>query len=209
MTDNQGKLAGRFVVRQIHGLLDASRESEGRARLAQLRRGLGKAPGTMPELWQTTLSGLPESLYSKDGQPTPGEWAVHIALTLFAFHQQGFETKAQSMNQSGERLGQAVGKLVKNEKDDLPRIKRRFDAAATSDDVAELSNHLRGLVSLLKAAEQPLDYQALAEDLLWFQYPAARDRVRLRWGQDFYGQINHGKHKSEVEKENEDGERNE
>lgn len=174
----------RFTQDKINQILRAQ-ESAARAALANLRRGLGKPPGALPQLWGLTLEGLPEALYSKDGQPSRAEWAVYTALTLFALHQQGKDLKSECMNRQDSSLGKAVRRLAPAE-DDLPRVKRRFDAAATADSPAEFAHHLKGLVQLLKAMDIPLDYPALAEDLYFFQYPGARDRVRLRWGQDFY-----------------------
>lgn len=182
---NKAKQAGIFVKHKIGALIHSKNESAMRAMLAKLRRGIGKPPGSMPELWPTTLDGLPEELSGNMGGPTRGEWAVHTALTLFALHQQGKELKGKPMCREGESLGSSVRRLVKSD-DDEARVKRRFDVAATSDSPEEFANHLRGLIQLLKADDIPLDYPALAEDLYLFQFPDAKDSVRLRWGRDFY-----------------------
>lgn len=183
--NDEAKQAGTFVKRQIEWLAEGKNESAAKATLAKLRRGIGKAPGSMPELWEATLDGLPEALISKGEEPTSGEWAVHTALTLYALHQQGKDSKKQCMSRKGESLGISLQDLIESEEDER-RIKRRFDAAATSDSLEEISHHLRGLIQLLKNKDIPLDYPALTADLYWFQLPAARDSVRLRWGQDFY-----------------------
>jgi len=175
-----------FVKRKIHYISQLP-ESAAKSTLAQLRRGAGKHPGSSPELWEITLDGLPESFISKEwqGQPTNGEWAVHIALTLYALHQQGHHYKTDSMSKDGEKFGRAIRKLAPTS-DDLPRIKRRFDAAVTSESIEELSHHLRGLIQLLKADSIRLDYPDLSQDLYWFQTQKIRDSIRLKWGQDFY-----------------------
>lgn len=178
----EAKQAKAFVERKIKRLSESKNESATRATLAKLRRGIGKTPGSVPELWEVTLEGLPDTLISKGGKPTRGEWAVHTALTLFALHQQG---KEKCMNAEGDFFGISVQRLIKNEEDEK-RIKRRFDAAATSNGLEEFSHHLRGLIQLLKASDIPLDYPSLTEDLYWFQFTEARDSVRLRWGQDYY-----------------------
>lgn len=182
---NEAKEAGAFVRRKIEGLLSSKNESATRATLAKLRRGIGKRPGSMPELWPVTLDGLPEMLTDKSGGPTKGEWAVHTALTLFALHQQGKELKGKPMHREGESLGASVRRLAEDDADEA-RIKRRFDLAATSDSPEEFANHLRGLIQLLKTEDIPLDYSMLAEDLYRFQFPQARDSVRLGWGRNFY-----------------------
>jgi CRISPR system Cascade subunit CasB len=178
-------LAGVFVRMKIRELAEGNNESAARATLANLRRGIGKAPGSKPEIWDITLNGLPEELLGRGGVPSRGEWAVHTALTLYALHQQGKDLKKECVNRDGASLGAAVRGLVKREEDEL-RIKRRFDAAATADSLEEFSHHLRGLIQLLKAGDISLDYPTLTKDLYWFQYPDARDSVRLRWGQEFY-----------------------
>lgn len=131
------------------------------------------------------MNGLPDILLGGTSSPSKGEWAVHSALTLFALHQQGKTLCDKCMHTAGERLGLAVRKLVHNDEDEQ-HIKRRFDAAATSDGLIEISYHLRGLVRMFRDQDITLDYAALAADLFWFQIPEARDLTRLRWGRDFY-----------------------
>jgi len=182
---NEAKQAGEFIKSKLYWLSEKANEAEARATLAKLRRGIGKAPGCLPELWDITLNGLPEGMFSNDDVPSYGEWAVHTAMTLYAMHQQGKDIKKQCMDKEGEYFGSVVRKLVKNDEDEQ-RVKRRFDAAATSSSIEEFSHHLRGLVQMLKSKDLPLDYSKLTEDLYWFQIPAMRDSIRLRWGQDYY-----------------------
>ena len=183
--ENEATLVSAYVRRRIQSIIESSYESAARATLAKLRRGIGKPPGSMPEIWGATLEDLPDEMKSKNGVPTICEWAVHTALTLYALHQQGRDLHKKPMSCENVSLGCAIRRLVKS-KEDEPRVKRRFDAAATSDDLEEFSYHLRGLVELLKTEDVPLDYPALTRDLYWFQIPETRDSVRLSWGQDFY-----------------------
>lgn len=185
MTD-QAKQASGFVKRKIAWLAESKNDSVVRATLASLRRGIGKAPGSMPDLWDVTLGGLSEGLLSKGDEPTRGEWAVHTALTLYALHQQGKDPKKQCMNKEGESFGTAVRKLAEHDKNNEDAVRRRFNATAVSDSFERFSWYLRGLIQLLKAKDIPLDYSALTEDLYWYQFPDRRDSIRLKWGQDFY-----------------------
>lgn len=153
--------------------------------LAKLRRGIGSVPGSLPEIWDITLRDMPQALVGKWDNPTNGEWAVHITLTLFALHQQGKDIKKQCMYREGYLLGIALRKLVKDEGDEN-RIKRRFDKVVTADSIEEVSHHLRGLVQLMKAEDIPLDYPKLAEDLFRFQNSETRDNIRLKWGREYY-----------------------
>jgi len=174
-----------YVTQQLAKMTANSNESATRGMLANLRRGIGEIPGSVPALWEITFNGLPEMLCGTDSSPSKAEWSVHTALTLYALHQQGKDIKEHPMNKKGASLGKALRSLVRSEEDEK-RVKRRFDAAATSDSLEEFSHHLRGLVQLLKGQNIPLDYPALAEDLYWFQNPDQRDLVRLGWGRDYY-----------------------
>lgn len=180
-----GKYVRDYVNWQIFRLRDSNDESGTRAGLAILRRGLGKQPGSDPNLWPYTLEALPVILLSQTGYPTNGEWAIHTAMTLFALHQQGLSLKETCMNVNKTSFAEAIANLVKTE-EDLKRVKRRFDAAVTAEGMTELAHHARSLVQLLRSQKIPFDYPRFAEDLFWYQFPTLRDRVRLRWGQDFY-----------------------
>ncbi len=182
---SEAKQVKAFVSHKISWLAGNRNESYARATLAKLRRGIGKPPGSMPELWEVTLKDFPQELMGKGPDPSNSEWAVHTVLTLWALHQQGNDLRKQCMSQEGEYLGLALRKLVADD-DEEKRIKRRFDAVSTASSMEEFAHHLRGLIQLLKAKSIPLDYPALAEDLYWLQFPDARDSVRLGWGRDFY-----------------------
>lgn len=179
--DGEVEKLKNYVSQRINELSAVGRNSS-KAELANLRRGIGKKPGSMPLLWGITLANISNEYAGVDGEPTRGEWAVYVVLTLYALHQQG---KDDSAHRKGESLGKAVRKLVKSNGDE-ERIKRRFDTVATSSDLAELSNHLRGLVQLMRVEGIQIDYVDLVKDLYWFQFQEFRDKVRLRWGRDFY-----------------------
>ncbi|MCM1210682.1 MAG: type I-E CRISPR-associated protein Cse2/CasB [Blautia sp.] len=159
-------------------------QSSSKAHLAQLRRGIGKRPGELPELWGLFLKNLPEELMGKNGQPSYAEQAVYTALTLFALHQQGH---SEPMNAEGEenRIGRAARKLVKSEEDEED-VRMKLSIVAKSDDMTELSYYLKTIVKLLGNSDIKLDYVNFAKDLYWFQFENHTDRIRLKWGQDFY-----------------------
>jgi len=179
-----------FTAGKIQRLLTNPSDSAARASLARLRRGIGHVPGEVPEIWGEYLLDLPEDLLGH-GVPSAAEWAIYIALTTFALHQQGQDRKSSPMHRgsdeekkSGISLGAAARKLMENE-DDRERIARRFYPVATATNMQALSYHLRGLVTLLRSKDIPLDYVRLASDLYYFQNQETVDRVRLRWGEDF------------------------
>ena len=174
-----------YTGEKVRQLLTSTNDSAVRASLARLRRGLGHTPGEFPELWGDYLLGMPEELYGHGTEISRAEWAVYIALTNFAFHQQGKDRKSEPMHCGGISLGMAAARLIHNEGEDRERIARRFYPVATASDMTELSQHLRGLISLLRSEGIALDYGRLAGDLFLFQDPDTADSVRLRWGEDF------------------------
>lgn len=176
-----------FVDRRLRELLASPTDGPMKAALAELRRGVGRIPGDQPELWGILFRELPEDALSRDGTPTAAEWAIYASLTLFALHQQSRDIHSEPMTRQGQSLGRAVRRLVPaGDSDAQERVLRRFNAMATSGDMAELTYHLRGIVQLLRGAGIPLDYPALAYDLHRYQTPGLAPEVRLSWGQDFY-----------------------
>lgn len=174
-------------ITRIMSLPDAQR----RASLAELRRGVGRAPGAIPALWGELLMGW-DSFFNDDtssravDEPTYEEWAVYTALTLFAMHQQGAD---RSMYVEGVRFGTAVGKLVKDN-DDVDRVLHRFNPAATAADMGEAAHYLRGLIQILRSESIGFDHAELASDMYLYQLsPESADRVRLKWGRDFYREV--------------------
>ena len=168
-----------YVAGQLSGLWSLPKPQR-RARLAELRRGVGHQPGDLPALWGSFLQELPKELWGRETaagecrEPSEAEWAVYLALTLYALHQQGEENI--SMNEKGCTLGRAV------------RLLARFNALATADSMPEVSHYLRGMVQLFRGNEPKLklDYPRLAVELYRFQLPDQAANVRLQWGRDLY-----------------------
>lgn len=154
-----------------------------RANLAQLRRGVGKPAGSVPELWPLTLALVPESLSWDGDEPGRAEEATHAAMTLYALHQQ---STSRPMHQPGRSFGHAVGTLRGSDKWGEEAVARRFMCAATAESIGGILTHVRGLVTQLRAAEQGLDYARLADDFVGLLTPGRTQSVRMRWGRDFY-----------------------
>jgi CRISPR system Cascade subunit CasB len=66
------------------------------------------------------------------------------------------------------------------------RVLRRFNQMATSSDMVELAQHLRGIIELLRANGIPLDYVDLSGDLYNYQLVDYQNTVRLKWGREYY-----------------------
>ena len=179
-----------FVQSKIAELNEGS--SWSRAMLAKLRRGVGKIPGELPDILGYMLIGAPEKWDSFDGKPSKEELAVYNALTLYALHQQGkteimnISGKDENGKGSGASFGTACGRLVKAGSENLTAIKKRFDAVITSIDFNEFVYHARGIIQLLKSNDITFDYPRFAEDMYRFQFAEQQNRIRLKWGEDFY-----------------------
>lgn len=178
-----------FVAKKIAIL--QSGDSWSRAMQAKLRRGIGKDPRSCPDVWEVTLSDLPERLSRQSGkavdEPTDAERAIHVALSLYALHQQGL---SESVNIKGRYFAEVSRDIV--EKYGEKAVKRRFDAVITSSSLEELSIHARGIIQLMKSSNVPgFDYPRFAKDLYRFCYPEGRDSVRFEWGKQFFGYRKH------------------
>lgn len=175
---------GKYVYGQIALLTENMKYSGGKAMLANLRRGAGKTPGELPELWGIFLNGIPDEMLSRNGEPTKEEWAIYISLTLYALHQQG---NSESIHKDGVGFGKAAAMLMNEQTDkERERVLRRFGPAVTANDMYELYHHMRCLIELMRNKGIKLDYAMLAKDIYDFQFSEGKKKVQLRWGQDFY-----------------------
>ena len=186
------------VAQQLYRMQNLP-EPQWRAELAELRRGVGRQPGELPALWGSFLAEMPEELRGTDG-PSKAEWAIYLALTLYALHQQGANRAEGSMNQPGKTLGGAVRLLAEktvNGEDQAEKeadeekwaessVCRRFNILATADSMPEISHYLRGMIQLLRREKIPLDYPQLAVDLYRLQFVESAPNVRLQWGRELY-----------------------
>jgi CRISPR system Cascade subunit CasB len=150
--------------------------------LARLRRVIGRDPGFDYTL-EDYLAVPDELLDSRRIEPaTDAEYAVHDAVSLYALHQQ---SRRERMHVNGWGLGRAVADLVRASAGP-DGIRRRFAALGTASTYAESIYHLRGLITLLRGHQIPLDYGLLAEDLRTLRRPDGRPRVQAVWGREFF-----------------------
>lgn len=179
----------QFVERKIGFLQEGKDGGENRAALANLRRGVGRDPGELPQLFGIILMDMPEKFMSEKGVATKEEWSCYIALTLYALHQQGNEMANQPMHTEEKiNLGAAMWELASSYEDSNAeqRMLQRMRMLSTSADMKELSYHLRGVIQLLKSKGIQVNYGILAADLYELQCLDGKKRVHLRWGQSFF-----------------------
>lgn len=176
---------GRFVTSRIASLVPnpATPTPHGRAALANLRRGIGKAPGSVPQIWALTMDGFAAETGVRAERQ---ELAVHVALTQWAAHQQ---SKLTPMHNPERSFGEALRLLASAQKREEPHATpayRRMVALASSRSLAGITTHARGLIGQLRSAGVAFDYGRWADDLYSIQIPARMATVQRRWGRDFY-----------------------
>lgn len=161
--------------------------------VARLRRGVGRQATELPDLWGLVgIEQFQQAYFDQLGAPAGertalrAERAAHVAVTLWALHQQS--NRAMSMHVSGGlSMGAAVRRLMAGSDSDEP-IRKRLVRAGTATTLDVLAQRLRDLVVLLRAAEIPLDYGLLAEQLDQWQRPGGPSQVRQAWGRSFHAQ---------------------
>lgn len=177
-----GQIVDERVTDLQNRFLRERRDPAAVAALARLRRGAGKAPGDVLDILEFTVSAEFRPGPSEK-EPSPDEWAAHIAMTLFAMHQQ---SRGERMHRRGRGLGTALRSLHTGDPKSLPEpLARRFRTLGTADSLPELIHHLRGAVQLLRIGSAPLDYGLLADQLVVWQLFGPK-KVQLTWGRQFY-----------------------
>ncbi|MGW8697604.1 type I-E CRISPR-associated protein Cse2/CasB [Streptomyces eurythermus] len=203
------------------------------ASVARLRREAGRDAHVSPTAWGLdhleTLAELREERRTADGEKdgvSPAyfsslayksrqeqerceDTAVHVAVTLWALHQQSL--RDEPMHLTGWSLGRSVRRLAHGKTgirdsgtatgdggtaDEIraaervenasETVRRRFVRIGAASDTDVLATRLREMVLLLRSARIPLDYTLLADQLLLWQDENRRDSVRRAWGRDFH-----------------------
>ena len=172
-----------YTASKLEYIRSISDTGVGKGLMANLRHGIGKKPGELPELWGMIFDRIPNELTGRK-EASYAEWAIYTALTLYALHQQGSDV---NMNQKDLSVGRAAANLVKNE-DDTKRVLNRLNLVVTAVSPEDLAYHLRGLIQLLKNEDIPLDYARLAKELYRFHNDESASSIKLSWGRDFYGE---------------------
>ncbi|MEU9891034.1 type I-E CRISPR-associated protein Cse2/CasB [Sphaerisporangium sp. NPDC051011] len=184
-TDVIGEITGAYITELQRGYLQDRPAAV--AALAQLRRGAGKVPEDVPELWGVTGT---ENLFAEDVE-LPGhakdkaEAAHFLAVTLYALHQQSRPDKGMHRRHRDAELGAAVRQLMPNGDID-EAIRRRFVRVGTATTRDALASRLREMISLLRGKSIPLDYALLAGQLYQAQLPDGMRKVRQSWGRSFH-----------------------
>ncbi len=175
-----------YVCGKLEYLRSEANTGIGKAMLAKMRRGIGKEPGELPELWDLIFKNLPEELFGT-GAASYSEWAIYTALTLYALHQQGHDVEKECMHEKNISLGEAAANLVKAEgSDSEERIEKRLNLIVTATSPRDLAYHLRSVIRLFSAKSIPLDYALLAKQIFKMNFEEDAQKIKMYWGRKFY-----------------------
>ncbi|MDC4232364.1 type I-E CRISPR-associated protein Cse2/CasB [Actinomyces sp. B33] len=155
---------------------------------AHLRSAVGKEVGSVPAIWSLTLESGSEKLLGNE--PTRGEKAVHLALTLWALHQGSHDTPMHFTSPRGATIGSSVRRLAvagapDGQGPETHPVYRRLCAMIAAQTFTALAIQARGLIHLLSSADIHVDYGRLASDFYQWQDPRLRSRIIRQWGRDF------------------------
>lgn len=176
MTSSPPRSRAIALVAHLEDL--AAREDRGA--VAALRRGLGKEPGTVPEMYRHVEPFL------QSAGPRETE-AAYLVASLFGLHPVAWTRPEDSpWNTSfGWSLRPIRSRDDGMEQREDEGVARRFVAALTCDRPA-LGTHLRQLLSILhfRKDSAPVDWERLYRDIV--NWEDADRRVRRRWAEGFW-----------------------
>jgi len=141
-----------------------------RAALADLRRGLGKEPGTALEMFPYIARFLNDSRRTNEN-------AIFLLASLFGLYP---KVSWRSDEKGRRNLGSSMSFL----KGESASIEHRFVALLNSDE-EDLSNHLRQIVGLLKSKEVPIDWNEMLRGIK--QWNRSDRKIQREWAKGFWG----------------------
>lgn len=152
-------------------------DSDARATLAKLKRGIGKKPGTCIEMFPFVIPKI-------DGiQNEKTQNAFFMVASLFAIHQIPEKIDNEENEQkSWSNFGDTFRKVAI--KSDSESIEKRFVALLNSH-YDELFKHLRHAVSLAKSKEISINYTNLLWDII--KWDSEDQKVQKKWAKSFWG----------------------
>ncbi|MEA4811877.1 MAG: type I-E CRISPR-associated protein Cse2/CasB [Anaerolineaceae bacterium] len=146
-----------------------------RGTLADLRKGLSGAPGTVPVMYQYIVPWIPE-----EDRNTWKEKVYYILASLFAHYQSGGASKAlatqngnfgdhcralQAKKNQSDSFEQRFSNLLKAHRDDLPIF-------------------LRQTLSQLRGEDIPINWNKLFKDLIFWS--SLNQTVQRQWANSYW-----------------------
>ena len=144
-----------------------------RGALAALRRGLGKLPGTAPEVFPYVVPWVPGNASRSR------EASYYFVASLFALWHQG----RAGPQTAGGNLGWSFARLASQAGAAPQAVERRFVSLLRSR-LEDLPEHLRHGVSLLRSHDVPVEWSQLLTDLWWWE--DTEGGVQRRWAREFW-----------------------
>lgn len=143
------------------------KNSDDRAALAHLRRGLGKEPGSEPKVFPYVVPWIKEDMRANERN------AYFLAASLFALH---------PMNSEKGNMG-TVFKQIQLASGDSSSIEQRFVHLLNSHP-DDLPSRLRHTISMAKSKNAPVNYSQLLQDLRYWNHDA--HWVQQAWAEQFW-----------------------
>jgi CRISPR system Cascade subunit CasB len=164
------------LIEHLHNLVRDPQHPD-RAALAALRRGLGKQPGTVPEMYHHVEPYLGGA--SKDKAD-----AAYVVASLFGIHPVPWRQPSNPPKNLSFGWTLRGIRFRENGSED-EGVTRRFVAALNSDREA-LPTHLRHLFSLLRVRQPsaPVNWERLFTDLVIWDAPGRY--AQRRWAEGFW-----------------------
>lgn len=145
---------------------------EDRAALAALRRGLGKRPGQVAEMFPYVVPYCSQMSASRQND-------YFLVAALFAIH--------QGLSGASDRYRNNLGASYRTLRaaTDSRSIEQRFVALLNADR-EDLDAHLRHTISLMKAHDINVDWAQLLRDLHGWEWESRS--IQRRWSQAYWGE---------------------
>jgi CRISPR system Cascade subunit CasB len=143
--------------------------------LAKLRRGLGKRPWEVPDMFPFVVPRLPAEEHSwRDS-------CYFLVASLFASH----PLSAKPENGVTPDFGATVAQLRDTDGTGSESVERRFSILLVSSE-DELPDRLRSAVGLLRTRQIPIGWTQLSRDLI--NWNSQWRTVQRRWARSFWSQ---------------------
>lgn len=168
-TESSDAQAIRLFIRSLEQLY----ADEDRGALADLRRGLGKAPGAAMEMHPYVVPFTRELSRRQED-------AFYTVAALFGLCPRESWRRGQGEKEKFTNLGASL-KLLKKEKDS-GGVERRF-VALLNCRAEDLPAHLRQFVGLLKTNDLPVDWAQLLRDVIRWDHD---ENVQRNWAKAFW-----------------------
>jgi len=166
--------------KQIHPFIDylysLSQGHQHRGALADLRRGLSESPGTAPVMFPYVARWVPE-----DARQSWKEKVYYLVAALFAYYQSGSKQAGKQRITSGN-FGEHCLR-AKAAKKQSESYEMRF-ASLLKSNVEDLPVYLRQMISLLKSAEVPINWDQLFYDLN--RWNSESQYIQRQWANSFW-----------------------